>query len=142
MEAPKLKNNHVPLMPYPLAFEDEGYDYSWYKRQAYEYFDRFMSHGNDARKSVYGAYYYSFDSEMAENGMEKFTYMIAGLLFQIDKGDVNPEHAFMVMKDIEDFEDNEDLQEQFSSEELKLVKKDISVIRKYLSEHPEDIIDE
>ena len=86
--------------------------------------------------AVNGAYYYVFEEEMDENGMEKLALMIAGTLYQMGKCDVDPDQAYGTNWDIEDF-DTGNYDDLFTEEDIHLIREDIAKIKEYLSLHPE-----
>ena len=86
--------------------------------------------------AVNGAYYYVFEERMNENGMEKLTLMIAGMLYQMEKCDVDPDQAYGTNWDTEDFETG-NYDDLFTEDDLLLIRNDIAKIKEYLSLHPE-----
>ncbi len=69
------------------------------------------------------------------NGMEKFAFLIACMLFMIDHDTMDEEIAFEVKWDIMDFETG-NYDDMFTPEELLYLKADIRKINAYLAEHP------
>ena len=67
-------------------------------------FNENLAGGYNARQCVNGTFYHGWDTVMDENGMEKFIGMIAGMLFEMEQGEVDPELAFGTAWDIRDFE--------------------------------------
>ena len=70
-----------------------------------------------------------------DNGMEKFAFLIACMLFMMDHNTMDDEIAFEVKWDIMDFETG-NYDDMFTPEELLYLKADIRKINAYLSEHP------
>lgn len=86
--------------------------------------------------AVNSAYYYIFEDTMNANGVEKLVLMMAGMLYQMEKGDVEPDLAYGVNWDIEDFETG-NYDDLFTEEDLRLIREDIAKIKAYLELHPE-----
>lgn len=101
-----------------------------------QYMDRFLARGCSIRQCVNGTFYYHYEEEMNANGMEKLVCMIAGLLFQIKHGEVDPDQAYGTNWDIRDFETG-NYDDLMSEEDLIEIKKDIKIIKDYLEEHQE-----
>ena len=77
---------------------------------------------------------------MNENGMNKFVAMLLGMLFMIQHDDVESDQAYGTNLDIQDFETGE-YDDLFTPEDLALIRKDIEIIKAYLSQHPELLTD-
>ncbi len=70
-----------------------------------------------------------------KNGMEKFAFLIACMLFMMDHNTMDEEIAFEVKWDIMDFETG-NYDDMFTPEELVYLNADIRKINAYLDEHP------
>lgn len=93
------------------------------------------------KTSVCGAVnwlYSECEAYMDENGMEKFVIVIAAILFQIDRGEVDSDAAYGAKWDILDFETGK-YDDLFKPEDLALIKSDIKRINDYFAMHPEFI---
>ena len=116
----------------------DEYDYCKYvdaKEANFDCIEFFYRYNSDAVKSV-DAFFIDCEYYMNENGMEKFVKMISGMLFQIQKNDVEPDLAYGMNCDISDFETGE-YDDLFTPEDLELIKADIKIIKDYLAKHPE-----
>lgn len=130
-------NKHDVLQKIPLSgYNLTGCGYKDTKQFDFKMFNQFYNDGCTVIQSVNGTYYYELDTDMDENGMEKFVAMLAGMLFMIEYGDVDPDQAYGTSYDIKDFETGE-YDDLFTPEDLKLIKEDIKTIKEYLSKHPE-----
>lgn len=118
----------IPLSGYP---ED---DYTETKKFYCSYFNRFLNDGCTILQCVNGTYYYHFEDEMNENGMDKLVLMITGMLFMIEHNDVEKDQAYGTKWDILDFETG-NYDDLFTPEDLKLIKIDIKVINDYFATH-------
>lgn len=128
-------NKHDVLQRIPL-FEYQGDEYLETKEYDFKQFESFLKEGGTVWQSVNSAFYYCFESDMDENGMEKFVAMICGMLFQIEHNNVEPKLAHGTNLDIRDFETG-NYDDLFTETDLKLLKADIETVKHYLSKHPE-----
>lgn len=134
-------DKHDVLQRIPLEdYYEPGCGYNDTKEHDMKMFKRFQENGCTVLQCVNGTYYYKLETDMDENGMEKFVAMIAGMLFMIEHNEVNPDQAYGTNYDIEDFETG-DYDDLFTPEDLKLIKADIKIIKDYLKEHP-DLLEE
>lgn len=120
----------IKLSDYPEC------DYIGAKDFYFSYFNRFLKQKCTIPQCVNGTYYYHFEEEMNENGMEKLCLMIAGMLFMMEHNEVKPDQAYGTKWDVLDFETG-DYDDLFTPEDLKLIKADIKVINAYLATRPE-----
>lgn len=120
----------IKLSDYPEC------DYTEAKKFYFSYFERFLKDGCSILQCVNGAYYYHFEDDMNENGMEKFCLMLAGMLFMIEHNGVEIDQAYGTKWDILDFETG-NYDDLFTDEDLILIKADIKVINDYLAKRPE-----
>lgn len=131
----------IMLQKIPLDMYDE-YDYTYTKDMNFREYDRFLN-GTircNAIQAVKSTYYYSFSDFMDKNGMEKFVAMLSGMLYMIEHKELDHEIAKVMMGDIADFETGE-FDDLFTETDLKLIKKDIAIIKDYIATHPELIKD-
>lgn len=120
----------IPMCDYPTCgYEDVKEIYN-------RIFNDYIEADCTVWQAVNGFYYHSIDNLMDENGMDKFVAMLTGMLFMIEHNDVEPDQAFGTNWDINDFESGE-YDDLFTTEDLKLIKNDIKIIKEYLSNHPE-----
>lgn len=122
------------LQKIPLDLYEEC-DYRTAKESNFGVIKGYYEYNFDAIKSV-NAFFLDFEDDMEENGMEKFVAMITGMLFQINKGNVERDLTFGIYHDIIDFETGE-YDNLFTSEDLLYIRKDIKIIKDYMFEHPE-----
>jgi len=92
--------------------------------------------GENPCGSVCSEFWNGQDGRMDENGMEKLTCMIAGALFQIERGQVDPDLAHGVLWDIRDFETG-NYDDLFTAKELEQIREDIRKVKESLEQHPE-----
>lgn len=130
----EFKLKRIPMFDYPNC------DYETYKNIIYRFFNEMHSEGCTVIESVNGTYYHKIDTTMDENGMDKFTAMLFGMLFMIENNEVEADQAYGTYYDIVDFETGE-YDDLFTAEDLILIKKDIEVIKNYIAKHPELIKD-
>ena len=131
-EERKLKK--IPMFAY-----DEC-DYTETKDYHFKSLNQFLAEGCTIVQCVNGHYYYKEDIEMAENGMDKFVAMIAGMLFMMEHNEVDYDQAWVTNLDIGFFETGE-YDDLFTTEDLALIRADIAIIKNYLSKHPELLVD-
>lgn len=124
----------IPMFDYPNC------DYTETKKMHYFSFNQFLKSGCTVIEAVNSHYYHGFDTSMDENGMDKFVAMLAGMLFMIEHNDVEADQAFGTNWDINDFETG-NYDDLFTDEDLILIKEDIRIIKEYLAEHPELLVD-
>ena len=77
-----------------------------------------------------------FSTQMDENGMDKFVFMVSGTLLEIRKNDLDPNLIYGTMYDIRDFQTGE-YDDLFTEEDLVEIRKDIAIIEEYAATHPE-----
>lgn len=123
------KLQHIPIEDY-----DEN-DYSILKKVYLDDIYWFYKNNQNAILSV-DAYLVEHEYYMNKNGVQKFVIMLIGLLFQIQKDEVDPDLAFGTNYDVNDFETGE-YDYLFTPVDLELIKKDVSTIKDYLEKHPE-----
>lgn len=99
-------------------------------------FGEFLSYGMKPNSCVVNEFWHGEDAFMDENGMEKLTCMIAGALFEIEHGQVEPDLAHGVLWDIRDFETG-NYDDLFTAKELEQIREDIRKIKESLEQHPE-----
>ena len=124
----------IPMYDYPNC------DYKTSKNIHLNSMKQFLNEGCTVLQAVNGHYYYGFEESMDENGMDKFVAMLAGMLFMIEHDDVENDQAYGTNWDINDFETGK-YDDLFNAEDLSLIKKDIEIIKDYLSKHPEKLVD-
>ena len=127
------KLQHIPIEDY----SENGY--SILKKVYFDNIEWFYKFNHNAILSV-NAFLSDHEYYMNENGMEKFIHMLVGLLFQIQKNEVEYDMAYGTNYDIGDFETGE-FDDLFTETDLKLIKKDIAIIKDYIATHPELIKD-
>ena len=130
-EERKLKK--IPMFAY-----DEC-DYIEAKDMHFRSFNQYLNEGCTILQCVNGEYYYGCENEMAENGMDKFVAMIAGMLFMMEHNEVDFDQAWVTNLDIGFFETGE-YDDLFTEKDLSLIREDIAIIKNYLSDHPEVLI--
>lgn len=133
-------NDSIILNKIPLEMYSDEYDYTYAKEMNFKEFDRYLGEGCTIIQSVNGAYYHSWEYYMEENGMEKFVAMLSGMLWMIKHKEIDPNIAKVMMGDIADFETGE-FDDLFTETDLKLIKKDIAIIKNYIAKHPELVKD-
>jgi len=126
----KFKLKRIPMFDYPNC------DYETYKKIIFLFFNEMHREGCTVIESVNGTYYHKIDTTMDENGMDKFTAMLFGMLFMIENNEVEADQACGTYYDIVDFETGE-YDDLFTADDLILIKKDIEVIKNYIAKHPE-----
>ena len=131
------------LQRIPLLYEyDEndpeygGFDYICTKDMVMTGFRENLAHGLSLRSCVGTEFWQAQDVSMDENGMEKLTCMIAGALFQIEHGQVDPDLAHGVLWDIRDFETG-NYDDLFTVQDLQLIREDIRIVKESLEQRPE-----
>ncbi len=91
------------------------------------------------RRAVNGILYHGFDDSMDDNGMEKATAIIAGMLFQMQystlRDPVDRELAQVAWEVIKDLDTGE-YYDLMSEEDAEFMKMDVRKVRSYLKEHP------
>ena len=135
MEHRYRKVSYEPIRHRPLERIAPAYSYEEIKQYALKQFVLCEERTDPSRFNVVNTvYYYKLEEELAENGVEKMMMMVAGLLYQIDRGKVTSDQAYETLWDIDNFETGgyEDL---VSEEDLALLKKDFDFIHEYLSKH-------
>ena len=115
-------------------------DYLETKDFHFKSFNQYLKSGCTILQCVNGHYYYGFEDDMAENGMDKFVAMIAGMLFMIEHNEVDFDQAWVTNLDIGFFETGE-YDDLFTEKDLSLIRADIEIIKNYLSQHPEVLND-
>lgn len=130
----EFKLKRIPMFDYPNC------DYETYKNIIYRFFNEMHSEGCTVIEAVNGTYYHKIDTTMDENGMDKFTAMLFGMLYMIENGEVEADQAYGTHYDIIDFETGE-YDDLFTKEDLALIKRDIELIKHYIEKHPELIKD-
>lgn len=131
-EERKLKKTPI------FAYDECGYLET--KDFHFKSFNQYLKSGCTILQCVNGHYYYGFEDDMAENGMDKFVAMIAGMLFMIEHNEVDFDQAWVTNLDIGFFETGE-YDDLFTEKDLSLIRADIEIIKNYLSQHPEVLND-
>ena len=126
----EFKLKRIPTYDYPNC------DYETIKKMYYRTMNQYLVEGCTIRQCVNGLYYHHIDYLMDENGMDKFVAMLVGMLFMIEHNDVETDQAYGTNLDIMDFETGE-YDDLFTIEDLALIHDDITIIKAYLSNHPE-----
>lgn len=123
---------HLQFIPY----EDEEDDYTIVKEYFYDelVFLKKTSPKWTARNCV-NRLLHDSDHWMDQNGMEKATYIIASMLFQMELNEVDEQLAYEAYCDVSDLETG-NYDHLFSEKDLKLLKADMKTIRSYLNQHP------
>lgn len=123
---------HLQFKPY----EDEEDDYTIVKESFYEELMELKKKNPDwtARNCV-NRLLHDSDYWMDQNGMEKATYIIASMLFQMELEEVDEQLAYEAHCDVKDLETG-GYDHLFSEEDLKLLNADVKSIREYLDQHP------
>ena len=80
------------------------------------------------------AFYNTEEDIMLEFGMEKFYFILAGILWQIENNVVDPELAYEAYLDLEDFNTNK-YDSLILKSELKIVKQDAKKVYDYIIKH-------
>ena len=130
----EYKLKRIPMFDYPNC------DYETVKEMYFRSFNQYLAEGCTVLQCVNGHYYHGIDYLMNENGMNKFVAMLLGMLFMIQHDDVEQDQAYGTNLDIQDFETGE-YDDLFTPEDLALIRKDIEIIKAYLSQHPELLAD-
>lgn len=115
---------------------DQEFNYEETKGSIEDSFNKYLNQGNTISKCIHGAFYLDWDTDMDENGMSKFVYIIAGMLFMMEHNAIDEDVIITAVHDIEVFE-NGDYEDLFTPEDLKLLKDDIEIVKKWLNEHKE-----
>ena len=119
---------------------DYTYVYDEIKNDFMSDFITDLNLGRSPRQCVNGTFYHGWDVTMDKNGMEKFIGMIAGMLFEMEQGEVDPELAFGTAWDIRDFETG-NYDDLFVPSDLAALKADIEKVKTYYVDHPVDLPD-
>ena len=122
----EFKLKKIPMFDYPDC------DYTTTKDLHFSSFNQYLAEGCTVTQAVNGHYYHGIDSTMDENGMDKFVAMLAGMLFMIQHHEIESDQAYGTKLDIQDFETGE-YDDLFTAEDLSLIRKDITIIKTYLS---------
>ena len=130
----EFKLKRIPTYDYPNC------DYETKKMMYNRTLNQFLKEGRTIVQCVNGLYYHHIDHRMNENGMDKFVAMIIGMLFMLEHNDVEVDQAYGTNLDIQDFETGE-YDDLFTSEDLALIRADIAIIKAFLSQHPEMLVD-
>lgn len=125
------KMSHIPLKH--IAAEEP---YEDNKTFCLETIEQYRIEGCEIKSCVPGAFNYRLDYEMQQNGMDKFEFMLAGMLFMIKYDCITPSIALAVWQDILDFEES-DFSDVVNSKDMELIKQDIETIRRFFVLHPE-----
>lgn len=131
----EFKLKRIPMFDYPNC------DYETVKEVYYRTLNQYLKEGCTVRQCVNGLYCHHIDHRMNENGMNKLVAMLIGMLFMLEHNDVEQDQAYGVNLDIQDFETGE-YDDLFTEKDLSLIREDITIIKNYLSKHPELLIEE
>lgn len=126
----------IPLMEDDDPDYGDKTNYELTREAVRQGFDECLRDGDSPCVCVCSEFWHGEDSFMDENGMEKLTCMIAGALFQIEHGQVDPDLAHGVLWDIRDFETG-NYDDLFTAKELEQIREDIRKVKESLEQHPE-----
>ena len=125
------------LQPIPIEYEDQD-TYDICKGSIFNSFEKYRRTVTrfSPKQCVFAAYANDRDYYMDLNGMEKFVYMLAGVLYEIDNSDVDSDHLLATLRDIADFE-KANYYTLFTEEDQLKIKADIETIKDFANHHPE-----
>ena len=114
--------------------------YDWLKEDFRKHTEEIISNekGRTPVIGVNGSLAMFYDDMIEENGMDRLAVIVIAFIYELEHNDIDPDLAYAVNWHIEDFEKG-DYESLFEKEDLKLLKEDISRVKKYLKEHPEMI---
>ena len=117
-------------------------DYQWFK----SYFINKTDGVNNLKeysleKAIDVSMNYFFEEELEDNGMNRLVLFIDAFLYAIEHGATHPDFIHEVEQYIQDFETGE-YDDLFTEKDLSFIREDIAIIKNYLSNHPEVLIDE
>ncbi len=114
--------------------------YNWLKEDFRKHTEEviFVEKGSTPVFGVNSALAIFYDDMIEENGMDRLVVIVIAFIYELEHNDIDPDLAYAVNWHIEDFEKG-DYEALFEPEDLKLLKEDISRVKKYLKEHPEMI---
>ncbi len=122
----KLIENKLKRIPIDPTIGYEGYRdglWDWCDRHYTDYATPIQRVNNEFEDTEYECIH--------ESGMEKFITLLAGLLYEINHNDIDPDLVHEVAWDMADFETGE-YDDLFTEKDLADLKKDVAFVKDYI----------
>lgn len=123
-------NGEADAMEHLQKIRSEG-PYTDCKEYTFYTLNAYLKYNNNV-KIVTNHFYVADENEtMLQFGMEKFYLILSGMLWQMEKGEVDPELAYEASLDLEDFNTGE-YDYLIPENEIDLVKQDAKIVYDYI----------